>query len=173
MALIVEDGSMVAGAESYATTAQADTYFSNIGTTPWAALTTAEKEQALRRSTNYMKQTFRSRWNGYRKTATQALDWPRTECPRPDELYGESTEAWIEDTVVPVEVREACIELAYRAASGNLLEDLGRAVASESVSGAVAVSYVNGGSRQTTYEAVNRLLAPLLKASGGIPMARA
>ena len=174
MSLIVEDGSKVDGAESYATTGQADTYLANRGVADWSTLSATEKEQALRRATDYMAQTFRNRWNGFRNSSTQALDWPRTYCPMPDKLYGESQDSWVADNIVPAEVRNACVELAYRAAAGELLTDLGREVKSESVSGAVAVTYT-GGSRQTTFDAVNRLLEPYLSGGGlnSAPMARA
>lgn len=61
MTLVVEDGSIVSGAESYASVAQADAYFAARGITIWSPLLDAEKEQALRRATDYMVQTYRQR----------------------------------------------------------------------------------------------------------------
>ena len=56
MALIVEDGSGLSGANSYASTAQADTYASDRGLTAWTG-DTATKEAALIRATDYLEAT--------------------------------------------------------------------------------------------------------------------
>lgn len=50
MTIEVETGSGSATSESYASTSDVDTYQSNRGVTLWATLSTAEKEQALRRA---------------------------------------------------------------------------------------------------------------------------
>ena len=73
MALIVEDGSIVTGAESYISVADASTYHSNRGNTAWASLSTdAIREQCLRKATDFMRQAYRSRWQGYRVNEDQA-----------------------------------------------------------------------------------------------------
>jgi hypothetical protein len=89
MALVVEDGTARADAESYCSVAAADTYHANRGNTVWAALTQTVKEQCLRKATDYMV-VYRNAWDGYRKTTTQALDWPRFMVPIKDNflLYG-------------------------------------------------------------------------------------
>ena len=66
MALIVEDGTGLETAESYASVAQADARLAALGMTNWATLTTTEKEQALRRATVAMVQFFGGRWKGAR-----------------------------------------------------------------------------------------------------------
>ena len=43
MSLIVEDGTGLAGAESYVSVTDADTYHDKRGNTAWATLTTAQK----------------------------------------------------------------------------------------------------------------------------------
>ena len=90
MSLIVEDGTGRADAESYASVSVADAYHTARGNTAWAALaTTALKEAALRKATDYLGQTYGLRWKGYRMTTTQALDWPRELVCRPG-FYGEA-----------------------------------------------------------------------------------
>jgi hypothetical protein len=58
VSLIVEDGTGLATAESYISVADADTRQAALGITNWATLSTAEKEQALRRSTRTSSRRF-------------------------------------------------------------------------------------------------------------------
>ena len=62
MSLIVEDGTGMETAESYASVAQADARLAALGMTNWATLTTTEKEQALRRATVAMARAGRMPW---------------------------------------------------------------------------------------------------------------
>ena len=78
MSLICEDGSGKSDSESYISVADASSYHTARGNTAWAALATdALREAALRRATDYMRQAYRSRWQGYKVNEDQALDWPR------------------------------------------------------------------------------------------------
>lgn len=181
MALIVEDGSVVANAEAYITVAEADAYFSSRNMTTWATLSTGDKEAAIRRAADYMQQTYRTRWAGYRYSDSQTMDWPRAYVPRNDSMSSRSTlsvsgyggfgASYYPTTVVPKEVKTANAELAIRGAAGPLLDDLAPPTASESV-GSVSVSYFQGDRKTVSYPAVDRLLAPLLKGMGGISLAR-
>lgn len=74
MALTIEDGTGVAGADSYATAADLTAYASNYGFTLPA--TDPEKEALLRRAALQMNA---EKWKGDRVEATQSLAWPR-EC---------------------------------------------------------------------------------------------
>jgi len=75
MALIVEDGSVVLGADSYLDVA--DPGFANFGHSAWAAETdTAKKEVALRLATEYLDTAYV--WKGYKTKSTHSLAWPRT-----------------------------------------------------------------------------------------------
>ena len=58
MTLIVEDGASRADAESLASVEQADLHHSSRGNARWASLTVMEKEQALRRATDYVGQMY-------------------------------------------------------------------------------------------------------------------
>lgn len=80
MALTVENGNGLTNAESYLAEADADTYHTNhSGSTDWSGATTARKEQALRKATQYLDGIYRLDWRGYRKTRDQALAWPRSD----------------------------------------------------------------------------------------------
>lgn len=169
MALIVEDGTAKADAESYASVAAADTYHANRGNTAWAAIaTTALKEAALRKATDYMGQCFLTRWKGYRYSTTQALDWPRSMVPMPGG-YGVTYYA---TNAIPVAVINACCELALRASAGDLAEDTAQEIIREKV-GQLETEYQPGSRAGARYPAITRLLGPLLTGSGGIMLAKA
>jgi hypothetical protein len=159
MSLIVEDGSIVTGAESYATVAEATAYHAARSNTAWAALATdALREAALRRATDYMRQAYRSRWQGYKVNEDQALDWPR---------YDVEVEGYAVDSdIVPTEVKNACAELALRASAADLNPDLTQGVLSEQV-GSIQVTYDKASPQFTRYRAIDALLSPYLKAGGG------
>ena len=159
MSLIVEDGSIVTGAESYISVADASTYHSNRGNAAWAALATdAIREQCLRKATDYMEQAYRSRWQGCRIGETQALSWPR---------YDVNVEGYdVDSDVVPTAVKNACAEFALKAATAELSPDLTQGVVSESV-GQISVTYDKSSPQATRYKAIDAILSPYLKAGGG------
>ena len=118
MAIIVEDGSGIANAQSYISVADADTYFAEHSQPAiWTAALTADKEKALKLSTQYMDAVFKLRWKGTRKLETQALDWPRYSVNDRDGY-------WIPDTPLPRVLKEACAEYAVRSMTDELFPDL-------------------------------------------------
>jgi len=157
MALTVEDGTGLADAQSYISVTDADTHFSARGITLWDTLLEAEKEQALTRATDYMVQAYRTRWLGERVLSTQALDWPREGV----EVDGFEIDAGF----VPAEVKRACAELAFKAASGELAADLERETLREKV-GPIEVEYNPNGLLYKRYRAIDLLLAPYLQQIG-------
>jgi hypothetical protein len=76
---VVEDGTGVAGANSYSTDLAALQYHEDIGTptADWASVPLDEREQALRDATRYLDAKYGKRWKGYRSDGTNPLDWPR------------------------------------------------------------------------------------------------
>jgi len=166
MTLIVETGAADPGAESYASTADADAFLFARGITLWGILATVDKEAALRRATDYMQQVYRDRWYGNRSTRTQGLDWPRWLVPMKDVPggYG-SVPAYYPITCIPNEVKNACILLAFKAAAGDLAPDVQPQVASESV-GSISVSYIPGARQTVRYQSIDHLLALLLRDGG-------
>jgi hypothetical protein len=113
MALTVEDGTGVASADSYSSTADADAYNTNhAADTDWSGATTANKEKALRLATQYLDLKYKLRWRGEVYSTTQGLAWPRTAF---DDYDGNA----ITSPSLPSGVQEACIELAIRSAKGD------------------------------------------------------
>jgi len=175
MSLVTEDGTGRADSESLISVTAADTYFSNIGNTAWAALSATQKEQNLRKATIYMGGAYRDRWAGTRTTVTQALDWPRYMVPIRDTptAFG-SAVAFYPATSVPTLVGYACAELAYRASVADLTPDLTRGIRSEQV-GDIKVEYDTNSAQYTRYRQIDLMLKPFLKAGGGssiVPLTR-
>ena len=179
MALIVEDGTGKSDAESYISVADADTYFSKRGNAVWAALTTEQKEQSLRKATDYMGQVYKLRWKGVRTTSAQALDWPRAFVERLDYRYaglnGYTTidgQYYYPSNEVPPEVARACAEMAVRASAEALLPDVGAQVKSETV-GPISVTYADGARQVKSYKSVDGMLSAFLSGAGAVQVLRA
>jgi len=158
MALVVESGAGLAGAESYCSVAFATAYHEARGNTAWAALASdTVREQQLRKATDYMA-VYRDRWAGYRATTAQALDWPRYDVPVKDAAYG-AVMAYYDSDTVPAAVARACAELALRAIDGDLNEDLDAPVIEETV-GPITTRYAQGTRQTKRYPAIDALLMP-------------
>lgn len=162
MSLIVEDGSGLSTAESYISVADADTYHSNRGNTSWCSLTVTQKEQLLRKATDYMVQSYRTKWAGARKYDDQALDWPRYDVPKFDSPSGYGVyPSYYDDSSVPGEVKVACAEFALKANSATLAPDVDRITKREKV-GQLEVEYDTNALPYKTYRAIDNLLRPML-----------
>lgn len=111
MAFVVEDGTAKADANSYATIAEADSYFADRSNAAWTGVD-AVKQAALVKATDYIEGRFGQRFIGDKKTTSQALSWPRTGA------------ANFADTAIPVGLRRSCCEYAVRALSAALAPDL-------------------------------------------------
>ncbi len=130
MALTVEDGTGVVGAESYATIAALDAWWlarsHKAYAATWAALTTAKKEGSAREAAAYLDARYGVRYRGTRKTSTQGLLWPRVG---PDDDGGEPTAVVDVDgfdlPALPTQLLPAMAEVAVRAASTDLAPDVG------------------------------------------------
>lgn len=164
--LITETGAGLADAESYASVAAADARCVSLGLTAWAALTDADKEIALRKAMIFMA-TYRTRWAGRRVYQHQALDWPR---------YGVAVDGFaVPSTIVPLDVVNACIDLAVRAGSGeDLLPDLdtgSNAIKRDKVGPIDTEYFQNTTDARERFVAVDALLAPYFcSADGGNSM---
>jgi hypothetical protein len=159
MSLVVETGAGLANAESYASVAQADARMSGFGNDTWATLTTAEKEEALRRATTYMTAAYRENWVGRRNNLTQALEWPR---------YGVSVEGWpVSVTVVPPDVVNACIDLAFKAAAGDLAPDLAPTIIREKT-GPLETEWNRFSPSFVQFRAIDMMLSPYLTSSNSM-----
>lgn len=165
--LIVEDGTEVANADCYITLANADIYHAKLGATAWASLTAGTKEASLRKATAYMLQVYRQQWKGYRKSATQSLDWPRSYVYLEPFVHG-AVGAYpylVADDIVPVEVKNACCELALKASTTTLNPDSSQNVKKKTV-GPITVEYSEFSPQGTKYDSIIDMLRPYINASG-------
>jgi len=152
--LIVEDGSDVAGANTYVDIAYVDTYALDRGLSMWTG-TADEKNAAILNSMTYMEQ---QPYKGYPSTSTQSLVWPR---------FGVTVNSWeISSDVIPSQLTKAQAEAAIRSLTAPLSPDLkrGGAIKKRKVD-VIETEYFAGASNATTYPVINQLLAPLLKSS--------
>jgi hypothetical protein len=119
MALIVEDGTGLADAESYLSVADLGEYAELFGRSYTPSSPESEDEAALRRATQWLDGMFRSRFPGARLNGRdQVLEWPRSGA------YDQSGEL-IASNAVPIEIKNATAEAALReiASPGSLNPD--------------------------------------------------
>jgi hypothetical protein len=152
MAFVVETGAGLSNANSYASVSHADDYATTRGLTAWTG-TQAQKEAALVRATDYMEATYRGAWLGYKASETQALSWPRSNVEV--DLFP------IPANIVPLPIVNACVELAIRALTEDLLADLGQRVKREKVD-VLEVEYADGSDAVQRFPLVSRMLSPYI-----------
>lgn len=176
MALIVEDGTGRADAESLCTVAAATAYHAARGNAVWAALASdTVREQMLRKATDYMEQVYRLKWAGNLLSTTQALSWPRYLVPIKGFSSGmrSGVGAYYASNIVPTVVANACAELALRAISGDLAPDITRLKKRVKVD-VIETEYVDGATPYVRYRAIDRMLDPFMSGTaGGIALVRA
>jgi len=119
MAFIVEDGSVVANANSYVTVAYADAYLAaNIHVfATWDALLDADKENLLVWATRELDN--RVRWKGTKTDPDSALRWPRTG------VYDRDNNL-IPDDEIPKQLMDAVCELARFFMASDRTADTGK-----------------------------------------------
>jgi len=159
--LIVEDGSIVANANTYIDVAFVDTYATDHGNTTWGAGTADEKTASILNSMIYVED---KPFKGYPTTGDQSLVWPRYDV----DLYG-----WpVLSDEIPARLKAAQAEASMRAISGELSPDLkrGGAVKRRKVD-VIETEYFDGASATTTYQVIDQLLKPLLKSSNRLVLA--
>lgn len=161
MALVVEDGTGLANADSYTSVADADTYIAayKSDVTAWDAATDAAKEVAARQATQHLD--FSYRWKGERETSTQSLDWPRVYA------YDERGLAY---DGVPDALKQAESELMYSIINGvSISTTITRKdqVKRKKID-VIETEYVDGATYQTVFPIVNGILSALYIPSGSV-----
>lgn len=129
--LVVEDGTGLAGANSYVTLAQADTYLrARDRATTWDALDAQTKAGRLIMATAYLDAAVQ--WAGEINTSIQALGWPRTGAV---DKHGRA----LASNAVPTAVAHAVIEIAQ---AGDITTERSRAATVKTV-GPITVEYAS------------------------------
>ena len=162
MALIVETGAGIAGAESYNSVAEISAYWAKRGHTAfavaWAAAITANHEGAAREATDFLDAEYGPFYRGTRKGYVQGKMWPRTSA---QDGTGYILPA------LPPELKQAHAELAGRAISGRLSDDADVAGFVQSTSVKVgpiseSITYAGGAMLEKKFGFLDGIMAPLL-----------
>lgn len=150
MALVIEDGSVVANANSYITVAEFKAWADSRGITYG---TDEAVEQAILRAMDWFERQF---FIGNKANENQLLQWPRTEALI-DGYYADATE-------IPKEVKVALYEATKVQLDGySELNEQDRKTITEKV-GDISVTYAENSNNRTVTPALtfamNRIAAP-------------
>ena len=160
MSLVVETGVGLADADSFISIEGARAFAAKYGITLPTNDTAAEV--ALRQGCQYVELQQKC-FSGSRLTTTQALSWPRTGATN---VYSFE----YADGYMPKQLGFAQVYAAAEYAAGTDVRatDDGKSIASEEVTGAVAVSYFNNGKAGGAVVITRAMdaLSPLLVVSG-------
>lgn len=182
MALLCEDGSIVAGAESYVSAIECTTYHSNRGNSLWSGIDAA-KEAALRRATAYVDGRYRLRFKGQKVyPLNQPLEWPRAGVRVIDghqeyydvspSFYDSEYSGYLPITTIPQRIKDAVCEAALRALSGDLAPDVDASLARKKID-VLEWEYRPGAvPGQQTYQVIDQLLSDYLKPLGSCDAVR-
>ena len=171
MILITETGAGLSNALSYCSVADANAYFINRGNDAWDAMTDDAKSTAIVRGCDYITQTYRGRWSGYRVSTVQALDWPRFMVPRIDTVNFMGVASFYLPTVIPAELIAANAEAAMRSSLVDMLEDQDTPTIQETV-GPISVHKAIGASQFKRYPVIDRLIQTFLLNGNGFRITR-
>ena len=155
MALVIEDGTQVSGADSYATDAEFVAYAAARSLTIPA--TEVLRDPLMIKAMDYLA-NMEGEMQGLRVSSTQALSYPRTGVS----LFG----FIVESDTIPIELKNAQMEAAFAAYTQDLLTNgIVSNVASEAVD-VISTSYFKGGNKsRVKLDRVMAQLKPLLKNS--------
>ena len=142
MALVIENGQGLSNSESYVDESYVNAYFLKRGNTEWDSITNKESRIVL--AMDFIENNYT--YLGTKLVSTQSLSFPRL-------INGE--------TVYPASLKSAVCEWALKANNGDLLQDTGKTTIREKV-GTLEVEYDANQDDLTSYNYVNKLLAPYL-----------
>lgn len=180
MALVVETGAGVTGAQTLADTAYADAYFTLRAISGWTG-EDAAKESALVRAMGYL---WGLSWLGAPVKYNQPLCWPRVGVPinqgctrsyyQDGFIMGQTYTGCWPSNEIPDPILHAQCEAALRYLTGSdMLPDLKRGgqIIMKRVD-IITTQYASGAPAGTTFPAIERLLRPFLKSSASVDLVR-
>lgn len=155
MPIVVEDGTGLANANSYASEGTLEVYADNHGVT----LATGDAEAALIRATAAIDATYRGRFPGYKTNGRdQALELPRLAGYDIEGNLLPADEVWTE--VVNATCEAAIRELIE---PGSMMPDLERGGNIKSLkAGSVAIEYGANATARTTFTVIDGILSGIL-----------
>lgn len=149
MAIVVEDGTVVANANSYVSEAELTTYATARGVT-----ITGNTEQLLIKAMDYIEGLD---FIGVKYSLDQALQWPRVNVV---------IDSYLQDiTTIPTQLKNGLMETALAIDAGNEpLSNLEREQQSVKV-GDISVTYSSGANATTVVRKISNALAKVVKGS--------
>jgi hypothetical protein len=172
MPLIVEDGTIVAGANAYVTLVEQAAF---IGSIAQPTATDTELERAIILATRYIDGHYRQQWKGRRvEPVTQSLEWPRYGVSISNSLTSSGSafydagfgQMYIPSDTIPQRVKDACCELALRALSGELAADGDASIGRKKID-VIDTEYRNGVLKGSmAYPVIDQLLSDYLHPRG-------
>lgn len=172
MALLVEDGTIVEGANSYVDETFADEYHTDRLNQAWLDATSPAKSAALIRATQFIDNKYFEMWKGRLRSPYQPLNWPRNSVTRDNHPVVSGHSAFYDYTCdnrfgfgilpnnqIPAQLKYAVCEAALRALSGSLAPDTVQGIKKE-VTDVLETEY--SGTPVTVFYEIENLLKPLL-----------
>jgi len=183
--ITVEDGTVKTGANSYISLADWKLWADARGYS-YSASSDEQIKAALVRAADYLNDLP---WKGFKVDRPDPMAWPRYGDEGPGNYINairypmtywtgvlDREGYWVGIAEIPKEVIRAQCEAAWVILSGTELEPIlerGGMIASESVSGAVSVSYMPGASAESRFIPIEKRLWGLLKPKGQYSISRA
>lgn len=161
--LIVEDGTIVANANSYVTVADVNTFCVNFGLTSWASLETSAKITAIIRATAFIDAEYN--FKGIKMSFDSSLEWPRWGVY--DESDVDLTNLTPEEMYfyqeIPQALKNACCRAAYEesVSAGVLQSNLISNIKREKVD-VIETEYFNNQPSKTIYRTIEGFLKNLI-----------
>lgn len=151
MAIIVENGSIVPGANSYVTEAELAQYATDRGVT-----LVGTASQLLYKSMDYIEAQS---YIGYKSTQEQPLQWPRDSAYIDGYLFSSAE--------IPKELKEGQMMVAISIDAGvDPLSTVDRAIKAEAL-GPMSTEYADNASDAQIIRSISSKLSKLLASSGG------
>ena len=169
--LIVEDGTVVASANSYNSLADLSTYHIGRGNSAWGAFSQGAQEGFAKQATDYMLQNFRFDWKGLRKDVAQTLDWPRVDVYLEPRYSGENGiyPYEVASTIVPEEVKIAHAILSLKASDETLNPDETQTIIREKID-VIETEFSEYSPTKKRFSSVQDTLRPYLANNGAIQL---
>ena len=138
MILVKENGTGVAGANTYIDLDYANTYMSDMGYSDWAMIGAAARTSSILRAMNYIEALP---WKGYKADKDYPLEWPRAGVI-------DGNEYPVDEDIIPEKLMKAQAEAALREIeTGTLQPDVeGPSNIQTMKAGSLAITYFDGKS---------------------------
>ena len=160
MAMIVENGTGLVDANSYASLEEALAYWTDRGGTAWTGANDSARSVALIKASAYLDGRYSARYIGrYPVDPYQGLLWPRS-----DAVDGKDYPV----TGVPKALKVATFEAAILFLTTDLNAPIARGGAVKKVKvGPVEKEFTDAAPGETEYPAIDNAIQPILIGSGG------